>query len=189
LAQLRRIYEDSFPDWEREDFDELVRMPARSCFRQLALTDDDTVLGLALLSLLPSVDWWFLGYFAVLAQQRNHGIGTFFWDTIRQQLVEPVVLEIEDVEAPELDVARRRLRQRRLEFWRRQRFDVLSVANYQVPWLTGSGHERMLLMASPAHLLHGPQDLVRLLVALYTEGYSLPEHSPLLAAAIASTTT
>ena len=79
LAQLRSIYEGSFPDHQRVGFGELTS-PANDSDRiQLAGVVGDELVGFAALSWLPSSSWWFLEYIAVAPQVRDRGIGTRLW--------------------------------------------------------------------------------------------------------------
>jgi len=150
--QLRAIYLDSFPSYERADFSYLLNSIDRGerwCFTAM---QDDEILGLAIIVPHVASDIHLLEYLAVSNQVRGRGIGGRLLDsviaTLRLQSALGLLIEVEP--ADEGNQAERRWRARRLEFYRRHGARLVEgVPDYRVPMADREGTLRMQLLWLP----------------------------------------
>lgn len=106
LSGIRALYEASFPADERRHFDDAVRlMETEPAFRADIYTEGDAVLGFILYWRFPS--FLYAEHFAVREDMRGKGYGRAVFGNFLTLADRPVVLE---VECPEDDVSRRRIR-------------------------------------------------------------------------------
>jgi GNAT superfamily N-acetyltransferase len=177
LSYVKDIYDEAFPAWEREDFDELLGRGADHDIKQYACVVDEAILGLATLSSLRSIGWDFLEYFALAQDCRGRGIGSQFWSHINAQVASPVVLEVEHPEQSGLTTADVTIRQARIRFWNRAGFNELPVPNYLVPRADDENNEvfEPLILMSNVPPIHPLCSAVALTAALYAEGYGLSD--------------
>jgi GNAT superfamily N-acetyltransferase len=137
LPEWLNQYELTFPPEERFLAGELVRLlqdPAR-CLRHhwLALiAAGQSLAGLALWQSLPEIGTAYLWYLAVQPQLRGSGLGAGLYQSILGCALQTHRLLIFEVELPELapDAASRRLRERRIAFYRRQGARALGGVHY-----------------------------------------------------------
>ena len=153
LEQLRAIYLDSFPSYERADFSYLLNSIARGerwCFTAM---QDDEILGLAIIVPHVASDIHLLEYLAVSNQVRGRGIGGRLLEeviTAMRAIPGTLGLLIEVEPADEGNQAERRLRARRLEFYRRRGARLVEgVPDYRVPMADREGTLRMILLWLP----------------------------------------
>lgn len=190
-AAVQAIYEEAFPAWEREPFDDLIKSAMHRSRVQLAMLDGSDVVGLATASRLRSVPWSFLEYFAITRNRRSQGLGGHLWDAVVAELgadAFPMVLEVERPEDEPNGSAEHRIRERRIEFYGRRGARRLNVPAYRVPYLTGEGIGQFALLAVPpvGELSPSGESLRELLIALYVDGYGLAYDDALLAESLAS---
>ncbi len=151
--QFRAIYLDSFPPHERADFSYLIDSMARGSRWFFAGTCDDNLLGFAIIVPYITSNIHLLEYLAVDAHARNAGIG----GTLLQSVVAAIhdsqsaiglLIEVEPDD--EGDDTERKLRARRVEFYRRHGARVVDGAtNYRVPLADRAGTMRMKLLWLP----------------------------------------
>jgi GNAT superfamily N-acetyltransferase len=190
---VRSIFEEAFPPWEREPFDDLVGRAAAGVATPVILVDSGQPVALAVTSRLGSARWSYLEYFAVAADRRDHGLGGQLWRAMARDLAvrdQPgrVVLEVEDpAEVPEGSPEIRQ-RERRIRFYERQGARLLPVRDYHVPRLddVAGSYSMLLLWAAVAGDAEppGPAELASLLPAVYAAGYGLQADHPLVLAAL-----
>lgn len=131
------LYELTFPPEERFLVGELVRLwqdPARRPLHHwLALIESGQRLaGLGLWQSLPESSTAYLWYLAVQPELRGGGLGAALYQSILHSALESHRLLVFEVEMPELapEAAGRRLRERRIEFYRRQGARALGGVHY-----------------------------------------------------------
>lgn len=180
LACVKEIYEEAFPAWEREDFEQLLVRGADEGSQQYACFIEDQVVGFATISILQSVGWNFLEHFALAQDYRSKGLGSRFWSHIYALLKSPVVIEVESPEQPGIHADEVCIRQDRIRFWRRAGFDQIPVPNYRVPRSDNGDFELLLLMTNMPPV-RSPEALT---AALYAEGYGLVDAQKLAAIAM-----
>jgi GNAT superfamily N-acetyltransferase len=190
---VRSIFEEAFPPWEREPFDDLVGREAAGLVTPVVLADNGQPVALAVTSRLDSVHWSYLEYLAVAADRRGRGVGGQLWRAMSRDLTvrgQPgrVVLEVEDPAAVPAGSADFDLRERRIRFYERQGARLLPVRDYDVPRLDDvAGSYSMRLLWAPVAgdaAPPGPAELVRLVPAVYAAGYGVPADDPLVLAAL-----
>ncbi len=190
---VRAVFEEAFPVWEREPFDDLVGREAAGLATPVVMTDSGQPVALAVTSCLDSVQWSYLEYFAVASDHRGHGVGGHLWRAMIQDLAvrdQPsrVVLDVEDPAGAPEGSPEVRQRERRIRFYERQGARLLPARDYVVPRLDGvAGSQPMLLLwaaiagdAEPP----SPAELISLLPAVYAAGYGLRADHPLVLAAL-----
>ena len=137
LPDWLRLYETTFPAEERILAGELVRLlqdPAsRRTHALLALVEAEQGLsGLALWQSRPDLSAASLWYLAVRPELRSAGLGSAFYQSIAASALTHhrlLILEVEmPAEAP--DEASRRLRERRIDFYRRNGARLLTGIDY-----------------------------------------------------------
>jgi GNAT superfamily N-acetyltransferase len=194
-ATMRSIFEEAFPVWEREPFDDLIGREAAGAVTPVVMVDDGQPAGLAVTSRLDVVQWSYLEYLAVAADRRGQGLGGLLWRAMIQDLVardQPgrVVLEVEAPAGVAEASPAFRLRERRIRFYQRLGAGLLPVRDYVVPRLDGvaGSHPMLLLWAAIAEGVAppSPAELVSLLPAVYAAGYGLRADHPLVLAALAA---
>jgi ribosomal protein S18 acetylase RimI-like enzyme len=194
IEQFRVIFETSFPPEEREDTEDLLvnlREGERECY--LALTDE-RVAGFAIVRRLTGCRDAVLEYLAVDAALRNIGFGGRILRYLRRELAAPAEAAISgllfEVERPEdaRNDEDRELRERRVDFYRRNGATVLTAAGrYRSPATNQQGTLTYLLMwlpiASDAVPPQG-QTLRACLSAMLVETYGLAEDHELVRDAV-----
>lgn len=151
--QFRAIYLDSFPPQERAEFSSLLESVARGGRWFFAATRDDNLLGFAIIVPRVASDVHLLEYLAVDVNARNNGIGGMLLQSVvaairDSQSATSMLIEVEPDD--EGDDNERRLRVRRIEFYRRYGARVVEDAtNYRVPLADRDGTMRMKLLWLP----------------------------------------
>lgn len=176
LSRARDIYDESFPAWEREDFEQVLERGTDEGVQQYVCVVEDQIVGLATLSPLRSVGWHFLEYFALARDSRSQGLGSRFWSCIAARLDSPVVIEVEHPTQPGITADEILIRLSRIRFWQRAGFTEIPAINYRVPRFDGRNEhfEPLLLMSTmpPLPPLCSSENLIS---ALYAEGYCLAD--------------
>ncbi|GEM_PF-7238 len=188
--RVHAIYLDAFPAQQRLPFDELVRTAGSGDRLFLVALDPAGPVGFATLSRLTTVASTLLEYLAVERTRRGTGVGTSLWRQLPPALAAwgaplRLVLEVEDPDEPGIAPTEAEHRQRRMRFYAHHGVTVLPCAEYVMPTVDG-GAEPMRLMyldgttaqqRQPDGLPDG-EALRQLVLALYTEGYDLPDDHP-----------
>jgi GNAT superfamily N-acetyltransferase len=137
LPDWLRLYETTFPAEERILAGELVRLLQDPASRQthhlLALVEAKPGLsGLALWQSRPDLSAATLWYLAVRPELRSGGLGSTFYQSIAASVLAHHRLLIFEVEMPAEapDEANRRLRERRINFYRRNGARLLTGIQY-----------------------------------------------------------
>lgn len=188
IEQLRAIYLDSFPPYERADFSYLLNSIAQNQRWCFSVMQDDAMLGFAIL--VPHIvsDIHLLEYLAVSSNRRGRGIGGRLLDTVmttlRLQSARGLFIEVEpDDEGTDEE---RQWRARRIRFYQQHGAHVVEgTANYRVPLTDRDGTMQMQLLwlplAASARVPTGAQ-LRECIVNIYTQSYGLPREHPLIRA-------
>lgn len=188
-ASVRVIYEEAFPPRQRVPFRELVSSARRHEKLILVMTDSADPVAFAVVSRLESAGCAFVEYFAVIGNRRSRGIGHMLWPEILRALKERggplrLVLEVEDPAEPGIAGDEVEVRQRRIRFWEQMGAVLLPDGGYLMPNLDGDGTEPMRLMWADASAVPtappSGERLREVIVALYCDGYGLPEDDPLV---------
>ena len=190
LADFVRVYEDSFPDEEREEAEPLlasVSAGERDC---LIAGDEDSLVGFAISFPLAGAAALFLEYLAVDRERRSEGIGGLLMGRLRERLDQTkragLIFEVEDPDQPEA-TDRAQLR-RRVDFYRRHGCSIVDAApRYRAPRLDNGELMPYRLMWRPA--VDGPaalegEVLRRIVRAILVESYGLESQDPRVTAVV-----
>jgi len=155
VGDVRRIYEEGFPPYQRADFAE-VSERRRSDEFALALVREDQACGFAMLRSLGDTGWVYLRYFVVDRRLRGQGLGGVLWDQLTARLRAAgftlLVLDVDDPAEPGQQPAETAIRSRRISFYERHGARLLPVTGYHTPHVAPHAGEPdwepMLLMAA-----------------------------------------
>lgn len=179
-AQLRAIYLDSFPPYERADFSFLLQSTRAGERWLFTATQNDAVLGFALLVPFIARNVHLLEYLAVARDARGCGIGGQLLEhviTVARQprTVRGLLIEVEHEE--EGDAAERVVRQRRIAFYTRHGARLVdAVPQYRAPLADRAGTMRLRLLWLPvmtdAAVPRG-NELRECVTGIFTKSYGL----------------
>ncbi len=141
LADVRNLYENSFPAEERRPWQEVVRLlDGENRFSMLAITADGSFVGFITLWQLSAAVYG--EHFAVAPELRGAGIGGDVLNTLLPRLAKPFVGEVEPPETG--PIARRRI-----EFYARHGLHTFPDFDYlQPPYAPGLPAVRLLLISN-----------------------------------------
>ncbi len=151
-AQLRRIYEASFPAEERVLWEDLISGLGSGGVQLFVAERGDHVVAFGATACIPEAAAHLLEYFAVAPELRNHGEGGALLTAILQRLAGPRAdILLGEVERPQdAEGAERRVRERRLRFYERHgALAVKCAPAYRAPNLAGRGTVAYLLFWIP----------------------------------------
>jgi ribosomal protein S18 acetylase RimI-like enzyme len=183
-----RIYESSFPRSERDDTQAvLARIESGRRFCMVAHRNHE-LIGLAVLLALVDLDIQFLEYFAVDSRLRSLGIGSQFLGHLGAELrsaPSPASGIVFEVDQPDLaESEERRLRQRRIEFYKRNGAVLVECApTYRAPNLEHEGtlpSSLMWLPLDPQIRRLGGDLLKKCVLAILMGSYELRSDDPLV---------
>ena len=101
----RQIYETSFPEDERRNFDLLKALDGKSDFDFFVITDKQAN-AIGIISLWSFKEFIYIEHFAIQQNERGKGIGSSVLSYLANKYSKSVLLE---VELPENDLAKRRI--------------------------------------------------------------------------------
>jgi GNAT superfamily N-acetyltransferase len=187
--QVVRIYEQSFPEAERDPVEDITANlrnadPDMELTRLRALVEQDEVVGFTLFASYKDYYLGYLKFIAVRADIRGKGYGPLLLQDAIQQLRADgrratgwpylgLVLEVERPESAESE-ADRRLRERRIQFYRRNGALMFDDVDYVAPPVApGQPSLPFRLMFIRAVHKYGMQHWLRrkAVQALLVEGY------------------
>ena len=138
-SELRQIYEDAFPVYERRNWSQLTELLANRLFILNEIYFGDQLIGL--ISFWNLDEFIFVEHFAIHESERSKGFGTQVINQLLHETTVPVILE---VEMPHSEAARRRIK-----FYKHLKFKICSGIYFQPPYSTGQTNVEMLLMSYP----------------------------------------
>lgn len=185
--QLRVIYLDSFPPYERADFLFLLQSIEAGERWLFTALQNDNILGFVILVPFIARDIHLLEYFAVARDARGHGIGGQLLEHIvtiarATRTVRGILIEVEHDE--EGDAPERVIRQRRIAFYARHGACVVDAApQYRAPLADRVGTMRIKLLWLPitagATAPRG-DELRECVLGIFTKSYGLDVNDRLL---------
>lgn len=138
LHFIERIYTESFPQDERRDFDEVVRLLRENDdFEIVMIADQEKPVGF--ISYWSWSDFTYMEHFAIDSHCRGAGYGAIAMTTLLQQIGKPAVLE---VEKPTDDLSRRRI-----HFYERLGFTLSTRPYIQPPYSPDRNPLELYLMS------------------------------------------
>lgn len=144
--KLRNLYESSFPDDERRDWDEWIKLLDRSEFSLYEINKHSIFIGFITLWQLNGIV--FPEHFSILPEERGKNYGTGAMEELIRISNGLIILEVEE---PFTEQA-----QRRITFYRRCGFFVNQEEYYQPPYSPDKNKVKLLLMSYP-QILKGNQ--------------------------------
>lgn len=111
----RQIYETSFPEDERRNFDLLKALDGKYDFDFFVIADKQAN-AIGIISLWSFKEFIYIEHFAIQQNERGKGIGSSVLSSLANKYSKPILLE---VELPEDDLAKRRI-----AFYQRHGFAV-----------------------------------------------------------------
>lgn len=125
LSQIRKIYEEAFPEIERRTFSNLCAAFERFPYVGLHLISEaDAVVGFIIY--WEFSEFVYVEYFAISEELRGRGLGKKSFREFAERQAKPIVIE---VELPESDLACRRI-----GFYQRLGFTLQDVEYIQPPY-------------------------------------------------------
>jgi GNAT superfamily N-acetyltransferase len=185
--QIQRIYLNSFPPEEREDFSEHLRGILEGRVILFVAENEGCLVGFATVSQLTCQPIWFLEYIAVSQELQGQGLGSLLFRHVVEEMrsrgdVSGLLFEVEPAEHEVEE--ERRMRERRIAFYRKNGADVLPGCEaYRMPNLAGEGSIPMLLMWLPAGIDPGdtpPPRMESLVGCIFADIYARNASDPLL---------
>lgn len=163
FAQVWEIYEKAFPEEEKRDLTQQQALFANKAYRICPYFNpaQTEVLGFITLWNLPQFTFW--EHLAVKESCRGQGIGTKIIDATREISGKRVILE---VELPETEIARRRIR-----LYEKLGFHLNPYPYVQPPYQEHCMGVDLLIMSYPDPLSQGEFKDIK--ASLYKEVYKL----------------
>ena len=90
----RQIYETSFPEDERRNFDLLKALDGKSDFDFFVITDKQAN-AIGIISLWSFKEFIYIEHFAIQQNERGKGIGSSVLSSLANKYSKPVLLEVE----------------------------------------------------------------------------------------------
>ena len=199
IRQVQWIFEQSFPEEERDPFENMLQAIQRreqagpeeceNCHFQVAV-EEGQAAGASFFNYYPQTRMGFIAYLAVHPSRRNGGLGARLYRHLvgcvaaEARTSGPAVGVVFEVEVPELgkDAAERALRQRRIGFYQRNGALVVPNLSLIAPPM-GSGlpempYKIMLHPLEGAHLPLGKHEIEAVVETVLGFSYGLPPDSP-----------
>lgn len=165
------IYLDLFPQEERQKLsiiDERINSGKEQLY---VLTYFEDVIGIALIWNFEQINTNFIDYFAIKKEYQSKGFGFNFLKLLKEQFHKDSIILLE-VETPrsndDLD------RNKRIDFYKKSKFNILSDFQYFMPSINGQGKCDMKLMYfSESHDLDNDKRLVyKIVEVIFNEVYN-----------------
>lgn len=133
------LYESAFPAEERRPIDDFCRLVANDTVSLRAIFVNNAFAGFITIWHFPK--FYYIEHFALKSEQRGRGIGSQVLKRLKAMLERPVVLE---AEPPSLSPEAAR----RIEFYRRNGFEVISTDYVQPSYGPGLNPVNLYLLAT-----------------------------------------
>lgn len=133
----KHIYETSFPEDERREFDLLKPLDEKSNLDFFIITDNQDV-AIGIISLWFFDEFIYIEHFAIQEDKRKNGIGTKVLSKLTAKYSKPILLE---AELPDNDLAKRRI-----AFYQRHGFVTLPYNYTQPPYDKNKQSLPMIIM-------------------------------------------
>ncbi|MFA5330215.1 MAG: GNAT family N-acetyltransferase [Prolixibacteraceae bacterium] len=136
---FRQIYEDSFPEDERREWDQFADLFQKTEFAIFEIYDPTQFLGFIAVWNLHKFS--FIEHFAIRSNLRNKGFGSNAMKKFLTENFHPVILETEDLQTEEA--------QKRISFYERLNFCAFNENYYQPAYSKEKKKVKMILMRYP----------------------------------------
>lgn len=184
FEEAMKIYEESFPLYERHPVETIKRRVKTNMYQMYIGQINDRIVFMALIYPLKSLNFILLDYMATQKDFRNKGIGTNFINYLGARLKERYSNRhlIFEVENPKYG-NNKKLREKRVNFYRRIGAKEMKNVRYILPPLSGSNlPTEMILMIFPEYergIIDG-EIVKKIIIQIYHEVYVRERDDPLL---------
>ena len=180
FKEAMKIYIQSFPANERQPASVIIQRMRDSFYRMYVGSLGTKVVFFALLHPLNKSKFILLDYMATEKDYRNQRIGTnFIGNFVRSNINKSYILM--EVENPD-GGAKRRLKKRRVSFYKRRGARILKNVRFLMPPLAGGKPNEMILMIMPTYnrgKISG-RLVKKIIYQIYHESYGRGRNDPLL---------
>lgn len=149
-ADFKQIYEASFPEDERREWNQLLELLENTQFSLNEIYHQQKFLGF--ISGWNLTEFSFIEHFAIRDAEQGKGFGTQALNQILSMESMPVILEVEE---PFSEKAIKRI-----SFYEQLNFVINKASYFQPPYSTGKTNIKMLLMSYPIEI--NPEDFERI---------------------------
>ena len=136
---LRQIYESSFPEDERRNWDQLLDLLGNTRYKLFEIYIQEKFIGFISVWDLEEIN--FIEHFAITDSEQGKGFGTQALNQVFSMNSKPFILEVEE---PFTETA-----QKRISFYERLNFKVNEFSYFQPPYSIDKNSVKMLLMSYP----------------------------------------
>jgi len=157
--EIKQIYIDSFPDYERREWHELKQLLNNPIFNLTPVFDNQKLIGL--ISIWDLHDLIFIEHFAIEKSFQCKGVGSQVLKQIIHGKSGRIVLEIEP--------STNELTHRRITFYERLGFSTCEISYWQPPYSPDKKKVKMQLMSFPDKIL--PLEFIEIKAQLYKDVY------------------
>ncbi len=163
LSRIKYIYESSFPENERRDFVDVIKLITNQQFTLYAVKFEIEIVGM--LSIWELSEFYYIEHFAIDENYRSEGIGSFVLKQFISVRDKQIILE---VDLPYDNISLKRIR-----FYENFGF-VLCHENYiQPPYSKSKESVPMLIMSKPE--ITGLVEFERIKAVLYQIIYNVSD--------------
>lgn len=130
LDEVKKIYSEKmvmdFPKEELKPIDSIERLIYRKIYKCYGLYDNKELLAYAFFN--TSKSYLLLDYYSVCKNYRSKGIGSKFFNILKEQCkgYDGIIVEVEDVESADTDIEKI-IRQRRINFYKNNGMKMTNV--------------------------------------------------------------
>ncbi len=154
-SDFKQIYETSFPDDERRDWNPFLELLNNKQFSLNEIYDQQKFIGF--ISIWDLTEFSFIEHFAIRAAEQGKGYGTQTIEHLLSINSKPIILEVEE---PLTETARKRI-----AFYERLNFRVNTFCYFQPPYSIEKASIKMLLLSYPTKI--SPEDFERIKDQIY----------------------
>lgn len=159
-----KVYNDSFPEWEREDTANILKNIQSSTYKMFSYVEDSEVLGFYILDINATLNYALFSFLAVKESKRGEGIGSklclnaieYFHKELKQEWL---LIEAEE---------------RQAKLYEKLGFSKL-VVDYRVPAFNSDESVKMNLMLIQKSTPLYKESLKNIVRDIFSRGYSLED--------------
>ncbi|MEA2072400.1 MAG: GNAT family N-acetyltransferase [Campylobacterota bacterium] len=159
-----KIYNDSFPEWEREDTANILKNIQNSTYKMFSYIENEEVLGFYILDINTTLNYALFSFLAVKDSKRGEGIGSKLCLNAIEYFHKELKEEWFLTEAQE----------RQAQLYEKLGFSRLTV-DYRVPAFNSQESIKMNLMLIKKSKTLGIESLKNIVRDIFSRGYSLEE--------------
>lgn len=178
LKQSLDIYLTYFPPQETRPVEKTIAMIRKDDnYHLLAALQDETVIGISLLYLFPSLKFGLLDYMAIINEFQGKGIGTklfnFTFKIFCSKVPDGTGLLMEIQKDKVQNIKENEIRKRRIKFYKNLGCKFLNGINYLLPSQIGGQPEEVYLMIKPIKNINSlPRyNVIKFVNAIYLKAY------------------